>query len=391
MPISPSGYLPDRRRPAWFGAALATLFIAMIVAGFAGSFLTPPAATNVFEKRELEPLPPFPESRVAVRAYPTRFERYFDDRFGLRAPLVNLDHWTRAIVFGVSPVPNVLIGKSGWLYFRGEDAKAFDRWYRGNETVAETTLVALRDELLRRQKFLASRGIPFQVVVVPEKYSVYPEFLPDWATRVAPQTPLDRLAAALAPYPQLRYIDLRQALLQAKRSERLYYQTDSHWNYLGATIGYQVLMTEVAKALPGLTVAPVTRPPYVPDTDYYSGDLAQMLGLQRQFRETDIAPLGKILATPESRCAKREADTDAPNVETYVYRCPSAPRFTALIYRDSMAIPLMPMLAENFSRTTFVSSPQLDPELVERLAPDIVIEELVERTLPGPVAFPMKR
>jgi alginate O-acetyltransferase complex protein AlgJ len=366
------------------------LFISMTVAGFAGSFLPPPAATNVFEKRELEPLPAFPDSPIGLRDYPTRFERYFDDRFGLRAPLVHLDHWAKAAVFGVSPVANVLIGKSGWLYFRGEDAKAFDRWYRGNEIVAESTLVALREELLRRQKFLASRGIPFQVVVVPEKYSVYPEFLPGWATRVAPQTPLDRLTAALATYPQLHYIDLRQALVQAKGGERLYYQTDSHWNYLGATVGYHVLMTQVAKALPGLIVAPVTRPPYVPGADYYSGDLAQMLGLPRQFRETDIAPLAKILATPESRCAKRETEADEPGVETYVYRCPNAPRFTALIYRDSMAIPLIPMLAENFSRTTFVSSPQLDPELVVRLAPDIVIEELVERTIPGPVAFPMK-
>jgi alginate O-acetyltransferase complex protein AlgJ len=390
MATSSSGYLADRRRPAWFGAALAILFISITVAGFAGSFLPPPAATNVFEKRELEPLPPFPDSPIALREYPIRFERYFDDRFGLRAPLVHLDHWTKATVFGVSPVANVLIGKSGWLYFRGEDSKAFDRWYRGTEIVAEATLVALRDELLRRQKFLASRGIPFQVVVVPEKYSVYPEFLPGWATRAAPQTPLDRLTAALATYPQLRYIDLRQALVQAKGGERLYYQTDSHWNYLGATVGYHVLMNQVAKALPGLIPAPVTRPPYVPGVDYYSGDLAQMLGLPRQFRETDIAPLAKILATPESRCAKRESEADAPNVETYVYRCPNAPRFTALIYRDSMAIPLIPMLAENFSRTTFVSSPQLDPELVVRLAPDIVIEELVERTIPGPVAFPMK-
>jgi alginate O-acetyltransferase complex protein AlgJ len=125
--------------------------------------------------------------------------------------------------------------------------------------------------------------------------------------------------------------------------------------------------------------------------DYYSGDLAQMLGLQRQFRETDIAPLGKISATPGSRCAKRDATADAPNVETYVYRCPNAPRFAALVYRDSMAIPLIPMLAENFSRTTFVTSTQIDPELVERLRPDIVIEELVERTLPGLAAFPMPR
>ena len=198
MAPSPSGYLPDRPRPAWFGALLVTLFIAMIAGGFAGAFRTPRVAGNPFEKRAAEPLPSFPDSRAALSEYPARFERFFDDRFGMRATLVHIDHWVKATVFGVSPVSKVLIGKSGWLYFRGEDSKAFDRWYRGSETVPDTTLIAARDELLRRQAFLAGRGIPFVVVVVPEKYSVYPEFLPDWATRIAPQTPLDRFAADLA-------------------------------------------------------------------------------------------------------------------------------------------------------------------------------------------------
>ena len=83
-----------------------------------------------------------PDSRIALREYPARFERFFDDRFGLRGKLVDADHWVKAIVFGVSPVSKVLIGKSGWLYFRGEDSKAFDRWYRGNETVPDATLIA---------------------------------------------------------------------------------------------------------------------------------------------------------------------------------------------------------------------------------------------------------
>jgi alginate O-acetyltransferase complex protein AlgJ len=391
MPFPPSGFLPDRPRPAWFGTALVMLFIVTIVIGFVGSFRTPRAAINPFEKRVMAPLPPMPDSRIALREYPSRFERFFDDRFGLRARLVDVDHWVRAVVFGVSPVSKVLIGKSGWLYFRGEDSKDFDRWHRGNETIPDTVLTALRDELLQRHDFLASRGIPFLVVVVPEKYSVYPEFLPDWAGRIAPQTPLDRLDAELARYPQLQFIDLRTALLAAKGGDRLYYQTDSHWNYLGATVGYHALMYKVVQALPEITVAPVTRPPYVPGVDYYSGDLAQMLGLQRQLRETDITPRAKILAAANSRCAQPDTSANAPEVDAYVYRCPNAPRFTALMYRDSMAIPLIPMLAENFARTTFVTSAQLDPELVERLQPDIVIEELVERALLAPVAFPMKR
>jgi hypothetical protein len=211
---------------------LATLFIAIIVSGFSGAFRTPPAPTNPFENRVVEPLPPMPDSSAALHEYPARFERFFDDRFGVRATLVRFDHWVKAIVFGVSPVSKVLIGKSGWLYFRGEDSKDLDRWYRGNEAIPEATLVALREELLRRQEFLARRGIPFVVVVVPEKHSVYPEYLPDWATRITQSTSLDRLAADVARYPQLQFIDLRGPLKEAKDGDRLYYQTDSHWNYL---------------------------------------------------------------------------------------------------------------------------------------------------------------
>jgi hypothetical protein len=163
MATSSSGYLPDRPRPAWFGALLATLFITIIVGGFVGAFRTPRTASNPFEKREAEPLPSLPDSRAALREYPARFERFFDDRFGMRATLVHIDHWVKATVFGVSPVSKVLIGKSGWLYFRGEDSKAFDRWYRSSEPIPDTTLVAARDELLRRQAFLASRRCAFPV------------------------------------------------------------------------------------------------------------------------------------------------------------------------------------------------------------------------------------
>jgi hypothetical protein len=384
------GYLPDRPRPKWFAVALVTLFVTTIGVGLAGVFQAPRDAPTQFENRKTEELPALPRTWAALREYPARFENYFDDRFGLRGPLVRLDHWARAVVFGVSPVPKVLIGKSGWLYFKGEDAKAFDRWYRGSEAISDVTLAAIRAELLQRQAFLASRGIPFAVVVVPEKYSIYPEYLPNWAAPRARATPFDRLVTALAADTQLHFVDLRAPLRAAKGPDRLYYQTDSHWNYLGASVGYGVLMTEVAKLLPGLAIATVPRPPYVAGVDYYSGDLAQMLGLPAQFREDDIAPLGKILATPESRCARLDPAASSPGIETFVFRCPNPPQYTALIYRDSMGIPLQPMLAENFSRSTFVTSAQIDAGLVDRLRPDIVIEEMVERALTGIPYYTMR-
>ena len=387
MLLPSTGYLPDRPRPAWFGTALIALFIAMLLTAFGGVFRTQREASTLFEKRATARLPEPPRTFSELRTYPTRFEQYFDDHFGLRNQLIRLDHWAKVLGFGVSPVSKVLVGKSGWLYFKGEDSKAFDRWYRGSEPFNDAEVASLRDELLRRHDFLAGVGIPFLVVVVPEKYSVYPEFVPDWAARLTAQTALDRIGTELGRHPRLRFIDLRGPLHAAKDAERLYYQTDSHWNYLGASVGYAVIMREVARVLPDIKVAPVPRPPFVAGVDYYGGDLAQMLGLPRLLREDDIAPVGKI----QSRCALRDSAAENPEVELYVYGCANAPRFTALVYRDSNAIPLIPMLAENFARSTFVSSTQLDPALVIRLKPDIVIEELVERSLNSPAALPMTR
>ena len=186
------------------------------------------------------------------------------------------------------------------------------------------------------------------------------------------------------------FIDLRPALREAKAHERVYFKTDSHWNYNGAMAGYEVIMRDVQRLLaPGRlpAIAPPQRPAYVAGVDFYSGDLIGMLGLPGRIREDDVAPLGKILGDAKSRCGRRIDDNKSPGFETYVCDRPGLPR--AVVYRDSMAISLIPMLAENFSRVVFVSSHRLDPALIEREKPDIVIEELVERSLNAPGVSPM--
>ena len=52
-------------------------------------------------------------------------------------------------------------------------------------------------------------------------------------------------------------------------------------------------------------------------------------------------------------------------------------------------IPLIPLLSENFSRIVYVSAHRLDPALILREKPDVVIEEMVERAMFGPAGFPM--
>jgi hypothetical protein len=53
----------------------------------------------------------------------------------------------------------------------------------------------------------------------------------------------------------------------------------------------------------------------------------------------------------------------------------------AVIFRDSFATALVPLLAEHFRRSVYVWKNAFDTAVIEREKPDFVIHELVERCL----------
>jgi hypothetical protein len=359
-------------------------FVVAIAAIGLASFMPARSAKLTAENRAIVSWPTSITSR-----FPAEFERAFADRFGARDLLLRLHHRVLVRAFGVSPAPNVLIGRDGWLYFKGEEGTSFDRFYRGTLPMPDGMIARIVDELRRRSAFLAAHGIAYVVTIAPDKATIYPEHLPRWATRADERSPLDRLSDALHADGHVRYVDLRGPLREAKVHAQVYYATDSHWNVLGARVAYREIMRAIADALGSrASAAPVRLPPYVPGRDVYRGDLANMTGDIAHFGEPDYAPLDRLLAAGATRCARRVDAGDEPSVERYACDGPTLPA-TALVYRDSMAIPLVPMLSENFQRTTYVTGHRLEPMRVLRDKPAVVVDEMVERAMLGPVATPM--
>ena len=339
------------------------------------------------ENRALTPWPAFsPTGQLSAR-----FDAAFADHFRGRNALIALQHAIVVLGFDTSPVGNVILGRDDWLYFGGEDGHTLDRFVRGTVPVGDDAIRALVAEIGRRRAWLSARGIPYIVTIAPDKATIYPEHLPAWVQTMRAPTPLDRALRALAQDPQLHVVDLREPLRAAKARELVYYRTDSHWNYLGAIVGYQALMHEVQRAvgtarLP--SIAPPDMPPYTPGIDTYRGDLARILGVPLRYDEADIAPFAKVLGDDSRRCARRIDEGKDDGFE--FHGCARASDLRAVMYRDSMAIPLIPLLSENFHRIVYVSSQKLDRALIEREHPDVVIEEFVERNLEHPAAFPMQ-
>ena len=380
VPSKAAATFPKRDR------IVAALFAFALAVPLAALTFTWSRTMTLFEKRAMEPWP----ALELATSFPPAFEGAFADRFGGRDILIRLHHASLMEFFGVSALATVMPGRAGWYYWLGEDGLSLDRHYRGVAPFPKAYVDATVAELVRRHDWLAARGIAYVVLVIPEKFTIYPEYLPDWVSKSVEPSPYDRVAAAMRADNRVAFIDLRPALRAAKAHDRVYYRTDSHWNYNGALVGYDAIMREVQRTLPPDRlpgIVPPQRPAYIPGVDFYSGDLIGMLGLPGHIREEDVAPLAKILGDTVSRCAKPVAADPLSGVETYLCDRPGLPR--AIVYRDSMAIPLIPMLAENFSRVLFVSSRRLDPALIDLEKPDVVIEEMVERTLHGPGAAPM--
>jgi len=341
-----------------------------------------------FENRPMAQWP----ALALTREFAPAFDRAFSDRFGGRDGLVRFHHGTRLGVFGVSSLSTVMPGNDDWFYWLGEDGHSLDRHYRGTMPFSQRDVDNTVTEFARRRDWLAARGVAYVVLAVPEKFTIYPEHLPAWIAKSPLQSPYDRVRAAVERDGRVTFVDLRPPLLAAKTRERVYFKTDSHWNYNGAAVAYGELMRAVQKVLPAgmlRVIAPAPRPAYVQGVDFYSGDLVRMLGLpSRIVREDDVAPLGKVLGDATGRCARRIDKDEFPGFEYFVCDRPGLPR--AVVLRDSMAISLIPLLSENFSRVVYVSTRELDQALIEREKPDIVIEELVERSLHAPGALPMK-
>ena len=362
----------------------AGFFLAIAVPGLALLWTASRTVTR-FENRPMAPWP----ALAASRDFAPSFERAFSDRFGGRDPLVVIHHGGLLALFGVSSLANVLAAGHGWYYWLGEDGKSLARHYRGTLPFPQTEIDGTVAELVRRHDWLAARGIAYVAMIVPEKFTIYPEHLPARIGKGMQTTPHDRLTQAMAKHPEVAFLDLRPALRAAKDRELVYYKTDSHWNFNGAIVGYEALMAAVQKALPGrlAAIVPAPRPPFTPGVDRSRGDLLHMLGRPPGVAEDDVAPLGKVIAAEATRCARRTDKGEYPGLEYYACNRPGLPR--AVVLRDSMAIPLIPLLSENFSRVVYVSSHKLDKALVEREKPDIVIDELVERSLHAPGALPM--
>ena len=333
------------------------------------------------EKRKAAELPDFEMSQESVSTFPARFEKFYDDHFGFREQLIRLHNLVKVFVFGVSPSDRVVLGKSGWLFYSSDWDGNPVADFRNLDQFRQDALQRKAGILIRRNHWLSKQGIDYLYVIVPNKSTVYPEYMPDRLNRVRPRSLVDQFAGYVTNDTGVALIDLRTNLLAAKQALPVYTRTGSHWNDFGAYVGSKAIVEWLDGRFEQIRPEPLS----VGDFSTRSSggdDLALMLGMDDIMTEQAIVGPQRLLD-----CEKK-APIETPRFTVYWGKSFSQScgntGVRALVFRDSFSESLIPYLSQHFGYVAYVWTRPNEKAFnwfVNRHKPDVVIEIHVERYL----------
>lgn len=310
---------------------------------------------------------------------------------------------------GISTNPDqVFIGKDDWLYL-GEQYQDTVSSGRHGPTGRDAQVAgAIGRATDSWSQWLSLKGVRmFRVMLGPDKNTIYPEYLPDWAQPAA-RSRTDALLASVSPG---LYIDTRAALKAAKSrfGQSLYYKTDTHWNSLGAWIAFRAFEADIARGDPALRLLTEHQVRVSAINHRDGGDLAKFLSLKETLRDSEVVM--DILGDHDHAIEIEQYDFETgrlrqsggnPQIHTARRPLLVKSRYAlnekkVLWLRDSFGTALAPFMAATFSETLQLHYDEADPDLLARLVetyqPDYVFITVVERAArrkrfgtPAPVA-----
>jgi alginate O-acetyltransferase complex protein AlgJ len=160
----------------------------------------------------------------------------------------------------------------------------------------------------------------------------------------------------------------------------VFYRTDTHWNNRGSYVGYSQIMKSLGRWFPEIKALPISA---FEEANYSEPgrDLPLLLGMRPYFwdRFVDLHMIKpgeahQIMPPPPPG----KMTTTGPDI---VFEHPDKRLPRAVMFRDSFAMWLTPLLSESFSHILYSWQYTFDREIVEREHPDVVIHEMVERVL----------
>lgn len=341
----------------------------------------PASGISSLEKRQLSSFPNRPSNLEEYKNYTSKISKYFRDHFGFRDRLQYLYFRMKVLFLGVSSTPKVMVGKNGWYYYTGQNVI---KHTRNMMPYKKVELDNIAYTLQWRKEWLSKLNIKYVWMFPPNKHTIYPEYLPDYVTKIGKTSRLDQLKEHFSESTTVSIVDFRNVILSHKKVYPTFDKLDTHWNLYGGYIAYNYLMDFLHKWMPDIDTVKISK------SDFYvrsskAQDLAMLMGINNDLVLTTVSTKERY-----PKCGKKHKVWDDPlwgtfgNNQPFYYTC-NKKKYTVLIFHDSFLMTLVPYIGDTFHKTIFVRARPnilMFKWFVNKYKPDIVIEELGERGYP---------
>lgn len=245
----------------------------------------------------------------------------------------------------------VLLGKEDWLFYKStEDGDPISD-YQGINHYDEATMQAYADKLTNERNQFTNYGIDFYILSIPNKSSVYPEYMPDTIERKDTTSRTDLLMKYLEENTDLNVVDAKPALVKAKRKKPVYYKSDTHFNQIGAFVTVQALKDKIDGKTDSLKDVKFDKV-----MNNYSGDLACLCDMQDTFNNDTQYQLDAATVNNKIKSNKR-----------------------ILVIGDSFSEVMQSIMSQYFAEVKTVNIWSFELSLLDEYKPDIVVWEHAER------------
>lgn len=335
------------------------------------------------ENRALKEMPAF--SVFDISSYPSEFEAFFEDNLPFKNSLVLVNSYINYKVFKTSNSPNVIVGRDGWLFYKG--AQNFGENpvadYQGSNLYTDAELEIIAENMQAAKEALESRGIKFALLLIPNKERVYDKYMPASYGEAARNNRMEQVADYLVRNTDIRVVNITEELKEYAESlgnGRIYYKYDTHWNHTGAYIAAQIMGRELGFELPDISSLTENL------VDAPSMDLAVQLSMQSVLNE------GKI-AVYEGFTYRNIKSTTNEAVTEFNFRDISADAGgeKLLILGDSFSGTLGRYMSAGYEETYAIFNNNYTAKILDEYKPDVVVFETVERFIDKMLSFDINK
>ena len=308
------------------------------------------------------------------------YDYYLQDHFGFRNQLIQLDaknplKTKSSTVIG--SIGRAIEGKNGWYFFTDStNGNNFLDFHKRN-LLNYKQVEQLSERIYKITEWCKEQNILFIFLIGPNKHSVYEEFYP--YDRPEGITRADQITKIFDEL-KVPYIFPRDFLISKKTEYDIpfYYETDTHWNPLGAYLVSTLIREKIESFFPTKNFPKIE---YETKIDYSMtfGDLLLILGIEKsKSTQPRLIPIGH-----DNADYYEYLKNEGVNYVNTKGSDKNLPR--ALIFRDSFFYALEPFISPLFSNAEYRGKPfsDEDKDYVLQYKPDIIIFESVERFAPN--------